>query len=611
MESRIFPNWGELNELNNPLTEGEKTLLTYLDKYLPVDRRWTKDQPLTDYDGWLIFAQPFLNGTRPDIIIFNPFVGIVIYEVKDWKNLDSVKDYNSLSPLRQVEHYKEKIIGQLIPHMGEVIDSNPKNYGLIKTALYFHKVSTKDAQDAFEKKIKGFDYFPVFGFDFLHEERLNQIVPDVHITKSRFWNRSWNKDLFYWLKPPFHSKDDGVFLNLSKNQKVIARPKEGHHRARGVAGSGKTLALAWRAAQLASMGKNVLIISYNITLWHYIRDMVMRTPFDFYTNYITYNHFHGFCKDVLYSLGEKWPNSSNAEESEEEKKYFFKTVVPEYVRAVLMKRGRQRLVKYDAILIDEGQDYHLDWYQLLNDHFLTSRDELLVVLDKKQNIYERKLDWLDKRSNSNFLKKFEDKYIDLSTSYRMPSQVQNLAVRFSEDFDMDQSLQMRKVEMTMQVGFNNVDSPHIIWLNIMEGEWEGYIKNAFLRLKRESEHPSDMVFLIPNKEIGTDAVRLFGENYNIEANHVFDRKHKKSFWMGDGRLKISTIHSFKGWELRNIVLLIPEAGHESLRKLDSMVYTAITRTRQNLIVINANPRYKDFGEGYPKHWHKQDQSLFA
>jgi hypothetical protein len=33
--------------------------------------------------------------------------------------------------------------------------------------------------------------------------------------------------------------------------------------------------------------------------------------------------------------------------------------------------------------------------------------------------------------------------------------------------------------------------------------------------------------------------------------------------MGGSRLKISTIHSFKGWELLNIVLYIPKRATES------------------------------------------------
>jgi ATP-dependent exoDNAse (exonuclease V) alpha subunit len=75
--------------------------------------------------------------------------------------------------------------------------------------------------------------------------------------------------------------------------------------------------------------------------------------------------------------------------------------------------------------------------------------------------------------------------------------------------------------------------------------------------------------------------------------------------MGDSRLKMSTIHSFKGWELLNIVLFIPLNAPESSTKLDATIYTALTRTRENLIILNANKRYEQFGEKLPKTWNEQ------
>ena len=95
----------------------------------------------------------------------------------------------------------------------------------------------------------------------------------------------------------------------------------------------------------------------------------------------------------------------------------------------------------------------------------------------------------------------------------------------------------------------------------------------------------------------------------MRVNHVFENeeekrfhKHKKAFWMGDSRLKISTIHSFKGWEVLNVILYIPEKYYGNDDVYDKIVYTAMTRTRQNLIVINANKRYYEFGEGLSKTW---------
>ena len=35
-------------------------------------------------EGWEIYSQPHINGKKPDIAVFNPNVGLGIFEVKDW-----------------------------------------------------------------------------------------------------------------------------------------------------------------------------------------------------------------------------------------------------------------------------------------------------------------------------------------------------------------------------------------------------------------------------------------------------------------------------------------------------------------------------------------------
>jgi len=623
VENRIYPTWEQIEQFRNPLTEGEMTLLKYLDKYLPKDKSWKKGYRLEDYKGWLIFAQPFFNGTRPDIIIFNPQVGAVIYEVKDW-NLDNynwingdglyVSDgrgsYPIKNPIDQVEHYKEKLIGQLVPNIGEKIDRENKNYGLIKTGVYFHKATTEDCQKKLGAKIKNFKYFPFFGRDCLTESRLNEIVPDINIDNSKYWERKWNEDILFWLNPPFHSIEQGTILKLRGNQVKVAEPISGHHRLRGVAGSGKTQVLAYRAGKLASLGYNVLIITFNITIWHYIRDMIARSPFNFKWDKFTFTHFHGFCKDKLNEFGKRWPRSPRKEDFEKQENYnaaldlFFKETIPNAVIDAITEKQHQ---KYDAILIDEGQDYYFDWYHLLDGYFLTSRDEVVIVCDKRQNIFERELDWLDKRITRKGLEKFKNDYIDLTITFRLPPKVAVMSNEFSEIFGLNQELKVGKIDDD-PVLFH---SHHIIWLNIDAEEWEKYIYNAFLRLKTEGYSASDMVILLPSHKLGKEAVNMFRDR-NIEINHVFEEDdevrfhpHKKAFWMGDSRLKMSTVHSFKGWELLNIIIYIPPRAPESNKKLDAIVYTAITRTRENVIILNANHRYNEFGEKFPKKWSEQ------
>ena len=56
---------------------------------------------------------------------------------------------------------------------------------------------------------------------------------------------------------------------------------------------------------------------------------------------------------------------------------------------------------------------------------------------------------------------------------------------------------------------------------------------------------------------------------------------------------MSTIDSFKGWERRNIIILIPSKPNINF---DFKMYTSLTRVREKLIVINRSEKYQKFGD---------------
>lgn len=151
---------------------------------------------------------------------------------------------------------------------------------------------------------------------------------------------------------------------------------------------------------------------------------------------------------------------------------------------------------------------------MLDQYFLTSRDELLVVCDKKQNIYDREIDWIDKRVTKQGLEKFKESNIDLTTSYRMPKRVAEMSNEFSELFELNQDIRLSKIDRAPVLLYDQ----HIVWLNIADGEWLEYVHNAFLRLKKEHYSPSDIVILLPNHKYGQACVAAFEEKkYRIKS----------------------------------------------------------------------------------------------
>ena len=610
MNSRIFPNWEQLDNLKAPLTNGERALSQYFDKYLP--------------ESWEVYVQPYLNGDRPDIVLLNPHIGMMVYEVKDWNlnlykskkhqalNKDSktitfyksfVRDQNGnnqpiVNPIKQVERYRSNLL-RYIPEIADSIDANQKKLGVFRMGIYFHNSTTQQAEN-FIPNYKEKNCV-LIGQELLSSEYMSRLVPDISREKSFFMQIAWADSIRFWLKPPFHSIEQGQKIILSDEQKrhINPSPKQ-HQRLRGVAGSGKTLVIAQRAANLASQGKKVLVVTFNITLWHFIRDAISRARYDFEWERIEFNHFHGFCRNFLMENNIAIP----FDEDDLNYEIFFNEVIPNLVLNTLKNGQNTKNRQYDAVLIDEGQDYAQSYYDVLC-AFLSDNDEVLFVIDEKQNIYSRKLSWIDNMKGT----KFRGRWRELKESYRLPLLILKEANRFSKLFLPEVGLVAEPVNQQDIMSLsddNKLIKAHLLWRNLNDGDnYQEKIFDAYRWLtEKQKIHPSEIVILVSSHKEGMELVRQF-EVHKINVNHVFEDKkttykNKHSFWMGDSRLKISTIHSFKGWELLNVIVLTP--NHDFKEKMDSLMYIAITRARENLIVFNRLDKYVDYGKSWINSW---------
>jgi hypothetical protein len=110
--------------------------------------------------------------------------------------------------------------------------------------------------------------------------------------------------------------------------------------------------------------------------------------------------------------------------------------------------------------------------------------------------------------------------------------------------------------------------------------------------------PDSVAILVPSQELGVALTRLL-QDQDIDSNHVFptmrqvtdprnagsrrlDRPHKVTFIPHDQRLKVCTIHSFKGWDADSVVLVLPPTGP---RRSTFAYYVALTRAQTRLAVV--------------------------
>jgi hypothetical protein len=92
---------------------------------------------------------------------------------------------------------------------------------------------------------------------------------------------------------------------------------------------------------------------------------------------------------------------------------------------------------------------------------------------------------------------------------------------------------------------------------------------------------SDITFLSANGKTGKLVVALLDE-LGIRTIHTFDddsknsRRMKMYFFMGDARVKATTLHSFKGWETRSVVIFIEQIISN---RTFALIYTGLTRLK--------------------------------
>ncbi|MBE9202875.1 UvrD-helicase domain-containing protein [Synechocystis salina LEGE 06099] len=611
----ISPSQKELDNLRTPLTIGEKRVFEFFNENLS--------------DDWEIYIQPHLNGLRPDFVLLNPNVGIAVFEVKDWdlqamdywvKNPSSStpelwatsKDGKSFrikdNPVDKSILYKNSIANLYCPEINNNCqDKNSAYLSLITAGVIVTTVETKILEKLFDpfysaKNLgsRARPYYPLAGNDALKSKNLKTIFPTAEIRqKSKYMDPKIAESLKCWLVEPDYSAIQRQPLELNKKQQqlVMSRTKSGYRRIRGGAGSGKSLVLAARAAQLSIEHKQVLVVSFNITLWHYLRDLAVRyqLPGKTINKYITWLHFHEWCKQVVCNEA----GLSNEYNSLFKSNQCISEILDIQIVQLVNKaidNAEQEITKYDAILVDEGQDYNPIWWNVLR-RVLKPNGEMLLAADETQDLYERARAWTQDAMNN---AGFSGVWVQLDICYRMPPTLVKYMKNFAKLY-----LPHLKINLP-DSDVNELDlyPANFKWIqvestNCLAEESVDAILNMPILVAPQILAYPDIVLLVPTHQLGLSCVQLLERN-KINVMHVFNKNQqeqkskKMAFFMGDARIKACTIHSFKGWEARHIVIAITENTD-----LEAS-YVAMTRLRRHtegsfLTVICSDPKLKEFG----------------
>ncbi|WP_372451414.1 NERD domain-containing protein [Mycolicibacter acidiphilus] len=176
--------------------------------------------------------------------------------------------------------------------------------------------------------------------------------------------------------------NDNAADTLTEQQAVILEAIRLLNRVqvRGSAGSGKTFLAMEQARRLADDGKRVALLCYSHGLASYLKRIAATWPRRQQPAYV--GEFH--------SLGVSWGASERPDEAERsaESGRFWEEVLPAQMAelAAGLDSGR----KFDAIVIDEAQDFADTWWDPV---LLALRDDedggLFVFSDEGQRVFDR------------------------------------------------------------------------------------------------------------------------------------------------------------------------------------------------------------------------------
>ena len=156
-----------------------------------------------------------------------------------------------------------------------------------------------------------------------------------------------------------------VLEDLEINQRMIVR---------GFAGTGKTILATEFSRRLEKQGKRVLFLFYN-------RLIAKKVARSFGRNTeVQCARFHQFAKRIIEKSDPDWWQANRENEN------FWEEEVP----LKLMDSPVDPSHQYDAIVIDEGQDFKPEWFEYL-EGLLTDPDDghFVVFYDEHQDIFGR------------------------------------------------------------------------------------------------------------------------------------------------------------------------------------------------------------------------------
>jgi len=241
---------------------------------------------------------------------------------------------------------------------------------------------------------------------------------------------------------------------------------------------------------------------------------------------------------------------------------------------------------------------------------------MVLFGDEKQNIYERELDQDKTTETPGGFKHW--KVLDKPIRHKQYSYILELVKNFQQEF-LSKKYDIDKYEEGPKPLLGDAQ-PLLDWeapklggkiFTYSDGDIAKIISVIFNNVKKDNLHSDDFAIICSRIETVREIDHLVRNKYNQETITTFiskelkdtlyldlnalysdddvNRNRKIQFQHHSGAIKLSTTHSYKGFESPTIFLILSKHDH------DEMVYTGITRAISNIVIfIHEDSKYKEF-----------------
>lgn len=569
----------------------------------------------------IMYVDAVVNEVTVDFIIVRPNKGVLLLNVfeedlhdctlsTDKKKI-KMHDKSYQSPVDLINLCQSSIKDGIEELLMSTIEDN-RNFSLVKKAVVFSENSIDEVKDFFGYGGRIVNYTHVFDKEFIEKRdvTLNLYNTIGFLNNSAAFDDVVRRKLAKIISPSWHSYQEGrMDLHPIGVQRRLAESSMTQQKISGVAGSGKTQVLAFRAVNaLKRTGGDVLVLTYNITLANYLKLRLSEIREDFSWEKIDVYPYHQFFRIRAAECRLHVEYDSYQDET------FFD--------------GSENHKKYSAVFVDEVQDYTTAWLRIIIKNFLIDPNgELVVFGDPKQNVYGRHLD-----TNGDIrLGVIGGQWNrQLTTGRRFTNpRLANLATAFQAQFMAN--LPPDKIS-TGKAMPNTLNFQILTYIDLRQNNSvDSIVARIISIITNDNNEARDFVVLASTTKLLCDIDFLYRRRTNKQTETTFisieslerlkqihqvtderltnwkfkrdfealERTRKQQFTTDKRCLKIATIQSFKGWESPSAILILESdfALHNTVFRSRSpqVIYTAITRARESLYVINiGNDSYHDF-----------------